>query len=201
MLTSHPGLRTTSRLQNWVCDHQAAPAADWMLLMVFGAFAAICSACLDIGLQRIPGHAILRVVFPLAVGLAIVPRHQAGTVMAGSAFVTSLVLWLSGIRSEALGIGALTSLLTIGPLLDLTLQKANNGWKQYAAFAVAGLGSNLLALLVRGAAKATGFEAAGRRPLGEWLAQAAWTYAACGLLAGILSAPILFRSRRHFCQK
>lgn len=195
-LPRHPGLFATTRLRQLTSDAFAAPVADWMLLISFGAVAAFASACLDLGIRRVPGHAILRVVFPIALGLAMVPRRGAGTVMGGSALFTAVLLRVSGIRTEGLGFGALTSLLATGPLLDATLRRANGGWKQYARFAVAGLASNMMALLARGTAKAIGFEEAGRRPLGEWLTQASVTYVLCGLAAGLISAVLLFYARR-----
>lgn len=115
--------------------------------------------------------------------------------MGGSALVTAMLLRVSGIRSEGLGFGALTSLLATGPLLDRTLRRSNGGWRQYAAFAVAGLCSNLMALLTRGTAKWIGFEASGRRPIGEWLMQASVTYTLCGLAAGLISGIVLFYAR------
>lgn len=195
-LSRHPGLFATTRLRIFASEPLAAPLADWLLLFSFGAIAAICSACLDLQIRRIPGHAILRVVFPIALGFALVPRRNAGTVMGGSALVTAMLLRVSGMRSEGLGFGALTSLLATGPLLDRTLRHANGGWKQYAAFAFAGLSSNLLALLTRGTAKWIGFEAPGRRPIGEWLMQASITYTLCGLAAGLISGIVFFYARR-----
>lgn len=194
-LPRHVGLYGTTRLRRLVSEPWAAPAADWMLLAALGAFAAMSSACLDLGIQRVPGHAILRVVFPLALGLAVVPRRGAGTVMGGSALLSAVLLRMGGLQSEGLGLGALTSLLATGPLLDMTLRRAQTGWRQYVGFAVAGLISNLLALAMRGSAKALGLELPGRRPLGEWLAQASFTYVLCGLAAGVISGLILFRTR------
>jgi len=195
-LPRHPGLFATTRLKVITSDAMTAPLADWLLLISFGAIAAIASLCLDLQIRRIPGHAILKVVFPIAMGLAIVPRKGAGTVMGGSALATAMLLRLSGIQGEGLGLGALTSLLATGPLLDVTLRRAAAGWRQYLGFAVAGLMSNLFALLARGLAKVVGFELPGRRPLAEWLAQASITYVLCGLIAGVLSAAILFYAQR-----
>lgn len=196
ILRRHSGLAATTRLQILVADSVSAPGADWMLLFVFGALAAFSSACIDLGIQRVPGHAILRVVFPLALGLAVVPRRGAGTIMGTSALLVASLLNLSGLKSEGLGIGALTSLVATGPLLDWTLRKAHTGWQQYVGFTLAGLLSNLLALGVRGGLKATGFELPGRRPLMEWLGQASITYCLCGVAAGLLSAIVLFYGRR-----
>jgi len=196
ILSRHSGLAATTRLKGLSVDSVSAPAADWMLLFVFGAIAAFSSACLDLGIQRVPGHAILRVVFPIAVGFAVVPRRGAGTVMGVAAFLVASLLNFSGIRGEGLGVGAMTSLVATGPLLDWTLRRANSGWKQYAGFTLAGICSNVLALLVRGTLKATGFELPGRRPLLDWLSQACVTYVLCGLVAGLISAVILFYGRR-----
>ena len=195
-LPRHPGLFATTRLRILNSDPLAAPIAVWMLLIVLGALAAVSSAFMDLGLHRIPGHAILRVVFPVALGLAMVPRRGSGTVMGGSALVTAILLRWGGTQNEGLGFGAVTSLLATGPILDFALRRADGGWKQYLAFAIGGLTSNLLALVARGTAKAVGFEAPGRRPLGEWLAQASITYVVCGLLAGLISGAVLFYARR-----
>lgn len=195
-LPLHPGLSATTRLRLMISDTTVAPTADWMLLITVGALAAFSSVCLDLGIHRIPGHAILRVVLPITAGLALVPRRGAGTVMGGSALLTAMILRVGRLQSEGLGFGALTSLLATGPLLDFTLRRANGGWRQYASFAAAGLASNLLALLTRGTAKAIGWEAPGRRPLTEWLAQASVTYFLCGLAAGLISGLVLFCARR-----
>jgi hypothetical protein len=195
LLPLHPGLSSTTRLRPLATDATAATIRDWVLLALFGVLAACSSTFLDLGIKRIPGHAILRVVFPMALGLALVPRSGAGSVMGGTAALTAVALQLAGFRGEALGLGACTSLIATGPLLDWTLRRAHNGWRQYVAFALAGVASNLLALAVRGAAKALGWEAAGRRPLVEWLTQAVGTYIACGLIAGLISGAILFSLR------
>lgn len=192
LLPRHPGLSATTRLHPLATNAAAATVRDWFVLGVFGVIAACSSTFLDLGISRIPGHAILRVVFPMAMGLALVPRLGAGCVMGGTAAITAGCFQAAGFRGEALGLGAFTSLCATGPLLDWTLRRAASGWRQYAAFAFAGLASNLLALGVRGTAKAIGWEAAGRRPLGEWLTQAVGTYIACGLIAGLISGLILF---------
>ena len=196
-LPRHPGLSSTTRLGLVVSDKTTATLRDWLILLTAGILAACASTFLDDNIRHIPGHAILRVVFPIAAGLALVPRRGAGTVMGGSALVTGVAFRLCGFKGEAIGLGALTSLVATGPLLDVTLRRSKGGWRQYVAFAVAGLASNLLALTVRGTAKAMGWEKLGKRPLFEWLSQAAWTYAACGLAAGLVSGVVLFYGRRR----
>lgn len=194
-LPLHPGLTGTTRLKPIASDQATASLRDWLILLIAGIAAACASTFLDLKLQRVPGHAILRVVFPMAVGLALVPRRGSGTVMGCSALVTGFALRFAGFKGESLGMGALTSLVATGPLLDYTLRRANGGWRQYLSFSLAGLASNMAALIVRGTAKAVGWEKAGTRPLFEWLTQASFTYVACGLVAGLISGAVLFYAR------
>jgi hypothetical protein len=170
-----------------------ATAADWIILLSAGILAACASTFLDLRIKGVPGHAILRVVLPMSLGLALVPRRGAGCTMATTAFLTGVLLHVAGFKGEGLGIGALTSLTATGPLLDLTLRRVHGGWKQYAAFTLAGLASNLIALFVRGGAKWMGWEAG--RGLWDWFGQAWYTYILCGLLAGFISGLILFYGR------
>lgn len=197
ILPRHPGLWTTTRLRRIATDSPSATLWDWMVLAAFGVLAAYSSTFLDLGIKRIPGHAILRVVFPIALGLALVPRRGAGCVMGGTAAMAAAALQAAGFRGEGLGYGALASLIATGPLLDWTLRRANGGWRQVVSFMLAGLASNAIAFAVRGGAKALGWEAAGRRPLGEWLTQAVGTYLLCGLIAGLISGLVLFSVRRR----
>ena len=196
ILPLHPGLRSTTRLRRLVRDGSAASTRDWLILISAGVIATCASTFLDYNL-KIPGHAILRVTFPMAIGLALVPRRGAGSVMGVVAIITAVVLRIGGAGGDGMSLGALTSLATTGPLMDLTLRRTNGGWKQYLAFAGAGLTSNLLAFAVRGGAKLLGFEHGGGRRLGSWLAQAAITYPVCGILAGLISGAIWFYARRR----
>jgi hypothetical protein len=90
----------------------------------------------------------------------------------------------------------MTSLIATGPLLDFTLRHTRGGWRLYAAVALAGLASNVLAFIVRGSAKLVGWEHAAGRPFFEWLTQASISYAACGLAAGLFSATVWFYASR-----
>jgi hypothetical protein len=167
---------------------------EWLFLIGCGCFAAYASAYLDFRL-RIPGHAILRAVFPMALGLAVVPRRGAGTVMGVSALLSGLglrVLFPLG----GFSLGALTSLSLTGPLLDLLLRHVRGGWRVYVGFALAGLTANLLAFMTRGGAKLLGYERLGTRPLSDWMLQASFSYVICGLLAGLISAAIWFQANR-----
>ena len=161
-----------------------------LVLLGAGVGAALSSVFLDMSL-RMPGHAILRAVFPMALGLAIAPRRMGGLVMGAGAMGTVLVIKAGGFG--AVGVGALTSLALTGPLLDVALWQARRGWRLYMAFALAGLGSNLAALVVRGGAKFVGLNHVTSRPLGEWWMQATVSYTVCGVLAGLISATIWFK--------
>lgn len=195
VLPRHPGLFATTRLRLIATDATWPTIRDWAILVLCGVLAACASTFLDLGLRRIPGHAIIRVVFPLAMGLALVPRRGAGSVMGGSAAITGAILQAYGARGDGIGFGGLTSLIATGPLLDWTLRRSHGGWKQIVMFALAGLASNLLAFGVRGTAKWLGWEAIGRRPFGEWLSQAGLTYPLCGLIAGLICGAVLFSVR------
>ena len=93
----------------------------------------------------------------------------------------------------ALGLGAMTSLLLTGPMLDLALWRAKPGWRLYLGFALAGLATNLVAMAVRGGQKVGGLDSIHGRPLADWLPVAAGTYALCGALAGLISALVWFQ--------
>src|SRR5437667_465366 len=79
--------------------------------------------------RGLPGHAILRGVLPLTLGLALVPRRFSGSVMGCSAVLTLLVL--RGASGPSLGPAAVAALLLTGPLMDLALWNARPGWRLY----------------------------------------------------------------------
>jgi hypothetical protein len=189
VLSPNRALLEASRLRALVHGGERATWVELATLIALGLCAALTSALLDFNL-RIPGHAILRVIVPMSLGLALVPRRYAGSVMTTSALLGVLGLRALGVPHG--GSGALTSLLLTGPMLDVASRRARPGWRLYLAFSLAGLASNLAALTVRAAIKALGWERAGSRPLLEWWSQAAGTYAACGLVAGLLSALVWF---------
>jgi hypothetical protein len=190
VLGIHGGLAHTSRIQALVRGQEDLRAVEILLLLGTGAVAALASAFLEFGL-RIPGHAIVRAVFPMAFGLALVPRQFGGTVMGAGALATAVALRVGG--AHDLGVGALTSLLLTGPLLDFALWRARQGWRLYLGFALAGVASNLAALAVRGGAKLGGLDSVTGRPIAEWLPVALGTYTLCGALAGLMSTFVWFQ--------
>jgi len=189
-LTLHPGLAGSSRLPVLAQEGDRLQAAELLLLMGAGVAAGVTTAFFDFGL-RIPGHAIIRAVFPMALGLALAPRRGGGMVMGASALGSALVINVGGFA--AIGFGALTSLTLTGPFMDLALWGVKRGWRLYLGFALAGLASNLVALVVRAAPKWIGADHAIHRPLAEWLVPAMGTYAVCGVLAGLISACAWFQ--------
>ncbi len=190
-LSIHPGLAGNSRVPALAREGQGAHVTATVVLLGAGVSAALATVLLkDFGLG-IPGHAILRAVFPMALGLALAPRRMGGVVMGAGALGSLLMIKAGG--SATVGIGALTSLALTGPFLDAALWRARKGWRLYLAFAVAGLASNVAALTIRGGAKFVGFDHLAARPLAAWWFQAVGTYALCGILAGLLSAMVWFR--------
>lgn len=192
MLPPAPALRDLSRLQPLAAG-LAAGGRDVAVLALVGAGAAAVQVSVDLRLG-IPGHHILLAMFPLALGLALVPRRAAGTVMGAVSVLTLTLLGAAGARLP--GPGALTGLVLAGPLLDVTLRRGGSGWRLYGAFVAAGAVANVAAFFVRGATKYSGWGGmGGGRALAAWLPVAVWTYAAAGILAGLLSAAVWFHFR------
>jgi len=184
------GLAGSSRLPVLAQQDRQLQLAEVVWLLMVGSTAACAAAFLDFGL-RIPGHAIIRPMLPMALGLAVAPRQMAGTVMGTGALATALLLRVGW--SGAIGAGAITSLALVGPLMDLALWGAGGGWRLYLRFALWGLACNLAALTVRAGVKLFAVEGLGKRPFDLWFSQAVVTYVVCGVFAGLLSAWICFR--------
>lgn len=168
-----------------------ATNADWLALLAVGGLTAVLTAYLALNL-KIPGHSILRVVVPMIVGMALVPRRGAGIVMALGAAITGGVIRLTD--TGELPIASFASLLIVGPMLDLAAAGRPSGRGLYVRFALAGLFANLIVYAVRWGVMWLGWEASGGggnfRRAG---AMAFGSYAACGLLAGLIGAAIAFR--------
>lgn len=189
VLGIHPELQAGGRLPALSRDGSQVRAAEWGVWLLLGVTAACASALPDWNL-KIPGHAILRAIFPMALGLSLAPRRGAGGVMGTVALATSLGLRFSG--KADIGLGGLTSLTLCGLLLDIALWSARCGARLYCGIVAAGLASNLIALVVKAVEKKW---LGSGRSFGGWLAQAIWTYPLCGVLAGLISAAVWFRWR------
>jgi hypothetical protein len=198
ILSLAPSLRGASRLPALPGVQTDIRGVELFALVSTGAAAALLSTFVDLNLG-LPGHRILFSIFPMAMGIALVPRRAAGTTMGTSAILTIGVLGLAGAR--LLGVGGLTSLVLVGPLLDLALRWGRGGWRLYAAFIAAGAVSNAAAFAVRAGAKLLGFGGmgggmGGGRSVAAWLPLSVWTYAAAGILAGLMSAAAWFHFRQ-----
>jgi hypothetical protein len=187
----HKELRSAS----WLAGSSYAPSAAllrYLFAFLAGGIAAACVTLLELKL-RLPGHAIAKAALPVALGLAVSPQRFTGLIISGGAYTgLSILKQRFGVSS---GQAATTSLLLLGPLLDLFLWQARRGWSLYAAFAAAGLVANCLAFAVRFRGKTLGLDGFSMRPLSDWLTTAPWTYAIFGLAAGLISGLILFRTR------
>lgn len=191
MLAINTALAGRSRLAPLTGHGDAARPWEVAMLVGCGLLASAAVLLLDFSL-RIPGHAILRSVLPMSLGLALVPRRGAGATMGISALLGLLV---GGGMGYSAGTGATTSLLTTGPLLDLAARQAGRGWRLLIAFGTAALLSNMLAFAVRGFTRLPqpGGGGTGGRGGAGWWSVAPISYAACGLIAGAVCAIIWFR--------
>jgi hypothetical protein len=209
----HEGLNSSGRVPTLV-RKDLVSWVELLTLVLIGAGAAVLSLSLSDSHLHIPGHAILRAVFPMALGLALVPRRLGGCVMGGSALATGLLLQGTGLGRT--GVGALTSLCLTGPLLDLALWGARGGWRLYLGFVLAGLSSNLIAFAFRASARLMGVGGGGGGGGGmgggrgggggmgtggggdpNWWMNASIFYPLCGLAAGLVSALVWFHFRRR----
>jgi hypothetical protein len=145
---------------------------------------------------RLPGHAILRGVIPLALGLALVPRRSSGMVMSVGAGITAAAMTWDQIGRFPPA--AILSVVALGPVLDLALSGEPRGWRLYARFVAAGALANLLAFVIRLGTALAGWDFRGSRQFTEFWPFALTTFVLCGALAGLISAALWFRlsSRR-----
>jgi hypothetical protein len=108
---------------------QPIQKVELAFLFVMGVAAAAAAHFVELNL-RIPGHAIIRVVFPLAFGMALVPRRGAGVSMGMVAAASALAL--SGARLGSTGVGAMTSLVLCGVVLDFVASRTRSGWLRFS---------------------------------------------------------------------
>jgi len=193
-----PSLAASIRLPALGRIDQPIQKIELATLIVMGVTAAAASHFIELNL-RIPGHSIVRVIFPIAVGMALVPRRGAGSTMGLVAAISTIGFVGAGFSSA--GLGAMTSLLLCGIVLDTVVAWTRSGWPLYVGLACAGLAVNLAAFGVRAASRLMGLGGIGGGGGGgggwqAWFPRAVVTYPLCGLAAGILCAVILLRFRR-----
>lgn len=186
-----PALASSVRLPALGNIEQPIQKVEFAFLILMGLTGAALAHFVDLSL-RIPGHAIVRLIPPIAFGMALVPRRGAGTSM-GLVAAASTVMF-NGARLGSAGLGAMTSLLLCGIVLEVVASRTRSGWPLYAGLALAGLAVNMAAFSVKFVAKLAGIGGGGG-PLSTWLPRAAVTYPLCGLAAGLLCAVVLFRFR------
>jgi hypothetical protein len=165
-------------------------AAELAVLITAGVAAALLSGYVKLNLG-ISGHNIIRVVFPMALGLALVPRRGAASIMGCSALGSAALFSMVG--APRLGAGAMTSLILTGFFLDFALAGARSGRSVYVRLMLAGAAANLVAMLVRGGVKVLAGGQLEGLPLAVWFPKAMITYPLCGALAGLISAAVWFR--------
>ncbi len=186
----HPGLEHSGRVPALARQERGLAAAELAVLFLLGTAAAALSSLLKLNLA-IPGHNIIRVIFPMALGLALVPRRGSGSVMGLGGLAGAGGFHLAGVTG--LGAGATTSLILTGFFLDAALLGARGGKSVYFRLALAGLAANMAAFLIKAAEKSF-FEIGVVGGSGAmWWIKAPVTYSVCGVLAGILSAIVWFR--------
>lgn len=164
------------------------------ILFLLGCGLLASSAVLALEYKlRLPGHSILRVIFPMAFGFAMVPRVGAGTTMGMGAIGGAALAY--NLHLTERGYGSLTSLIVTGPFLDFALARAQTGYQVYLRLMAAGMVSNLAAMLMQVFAKSMHWDAGGGKSVSAWLPLASITYPTFGLVAGLISAIAWFRWR------
>ena len=177
-------LPSLSRSASW------PSALELSLLILAGITAASITAFWHPQI-RVPGSVILRVVFPMVFGLALVPRRSSALIAGGAAGITGTIFALQQVGK--ISTGELTTLWLIGPMLELAMIKATRGWKLYLRFATAGLATNLITFFIRGIA-AGSLTAESKRYGWE---MTLLSFVLCGAVAGLVSALVWFRARNN----
>ncbi len=188
----YDGVRQRSRFSSITNTREQLLPLELVILLMAGFLAAAATTLIEFSL-RIPGHSIIRAMFPMAFGLAAAPRRGAGCVMGGSTVVSATLFQFGGFGG--LGYGAMTSLYATGPFLDIAIRWMKGGRRLYFGLAMAGLASNITAFLVRGGIKYAGADHSHGMLLAFWKPRAVFTYPVCGLVAGLFSAWVWFRFR------
>lgn len=199
LLAWDPQLAQASRFPFSQRSSRVLHTVEVMWLLGMGALAGLITANFDFSL-RIPGHAIIRGVIPIALGLSLVPRRHAGICIGGGVILGILGGFL--LNGSFPGTGSFTSVTLLGPVLDQLLRwPYRHGRHLYLCFAVGGLLSNYAALTVRALQRGSGFDGPHTVTFWNWLCFALFSYAVCGALAGAISAAIGFQFHTRFDPK
>lgn len=165
--------------------------AEIGVLALAGFAAAGAEAWIHLNL-KVPGHAILRAIVPMMLGLSMVPRRGAGSAMGFFAAVGAMLInWLPG---EGISLAAGIAMTLVGPAIDLALVGADTSRRLYSRFALAGVLANVAALVVKIVAISSGLLVQ-KQPLAAYLVRAVPSYLICGAIAGLIGGAICFRAR------
>ena len=89
---------------------------------------------------------------------------------------------------------AVVSLLALGPAIDIAMAgRSVGGWRLYLRFAVAGVLANALAFFLRGGISLFGLDNDRPHILARFDLRVFASFAACGAIAGLLSALVCFQ--------
>ncbi|HEV3418550.1 MAG TPA: hypothetical protein VG056_17130 [Pirellulales bacterium] len=161
-------------------------------LLLAGALATVAVVAFSPAL-RIPGHAILRATLPIVCGMALVPRRFAGSIMTVGAGAAAWGLSASGFENWQPA--AVVALLALGPAIDVAMMgRAATGWRLYARFALAGILANSLSFAVRFGTFWFRLDDGRPHSLRQFSVGVFLSFAACGAVAGLLSAAVCCRS-------
>lgn len=186
------GLIGATRFPSLARPNQRISAIEVAMLLTCGAASAAMIAFVKLSLG-IPGHSIVLAALPMALGMSLAPRRLAGSVMSAGALTTASMFVATG--AGRFGSGAFASLLLLGPMMDVAMRHARGGWRVYASLVIAGVATNLLALISRAAPKLIGIDIG--RPFDSWWLQASITYTLSGVVAGLFGALCWF----HFNER
>ena len=194
-LTVHDQLFRSSRIALPTASPAASLTRDLTIYLLSGFLAAACVHFLDVSL-KIPGHAILRSLIPVMIGLSLAPRHLGGCLIGMSALGSTALFRIAHV--DPVGFGAMTSMTLIGPMLDMALWQARSGRSVIVRSAAAGIMTNLAAFAIRGSTKWGLIDTWTLRPVSQWWSLSPWSYILCGLVAGLIGGLYCFRwSNRH----
>ena len=190
----HEGLAAAGRIPSAARVRDHISASELAILIICGAISASAVSFVRLGL-RLPGHAIVLAMIPMALGLALAPRRFSGSIMSASAFGTASIIGLLGMVKP--GAGSFVSLCLLGPVIDLVLARFRSGWRLYVGMILAGISTNVMALFSRSMSKLLGLDLGSMRPFDTWWTQAIITYSLCGAIAGLIGAICFFRLRNR----
>jgi hypothetical protein len=126
-------------------------------------------------------------------GMALVPRKFAGSIMTVGAGVAAVVLSTTGLGNWQPA--PLVALFALGPAIDIAMTgPAASGWRLYLRFTLAGVLANSLAFAVRLATSWLQVDDLRPHTLTHFGVGVFLSFAACGAVAGLLSAAVCFRS-------